>query len=208
VGDLQDQADFLWYMAELDRRAGHLADAGTRLRESLEFAVQSGDQLRRIDCLDTCGHLCAASGHPADAITMWAAHAAQTAHAGLAEWPQDALRRHEPRQQARHALGPARTRAAEERGTAMTLETAAEFATMLTAPDRPEPASPPVSEQLSAREGELVSLVAQGRTGAQIAGQLYISVCTVRSHLDRIRDKTGCQRRADLTRLALRAGLV
>ena len=31
---------------------------------------------------------------------------------------------------------------------------------------------------------------------------------TVRSHLDRIRDKTGCRRRADLTRLALTQGLV
>ena len=47
-----------------------------------------------------------------------------------------------------------------------------------------------------------------GRTDAQIAGQLYISVRTVSSHLDRIRDKTGCRRRADLTRLALSAGLV
>jgi hypothetical protein len=28
------------------------------------------------------------------------------------------------------------------------------------------------------------------------------------SHLDRIRDKTGCRRRADLTRLALSAALV
>ena len=54
----------------------------------------------------------------------------------------------------------------------------------------------------------VVTLVAQGRTNAQIAAQLYISVRTVGSHLDRIRDKTGCRRRADLTRLALRAGLV
>jgi len=38
--------------------------------------------------------------------------------------------------------------------------------------------------------------------------ELYISIRTVRSHLDRIRDKTGCRRRADLTRLALREGLV
>jgi DNA-binding CsgD family transcriptional regulator len=37
----------------------------------------------------------------------------------------------------------------------------------------------------------------------QVAAELYISVSTVRSHLDRIRDKTGCRRRADLTRLAL-----
>jgi DNA-binding CsgD family transcriptional regulator len=62
--------------------------------------------------------------------------------------------------------------------------------------------------RLSPRERELVTLVAQGRTDAQIAGQLYITVRTVGSHLDRIRDKTGCRRRADLTRLALSAGLV
>jgi len=69
-------------------------------------------------------------------------------------------------------------------------------------------AAGPDAGQLSARERELVTLVAQGRTNAQIAAQLYISVRTVGSHLDRIRDKTGCRRRADLTRLALGAGLV
>ena len=58
------------------------------------------------------------------------------------------------------------------------------------------------------RERELVRLVARGRTNAQIAAELHISVRTVGSHLDRIRDKTGCRRRADLTRLALAAGLV
>ena len=50
--------------------------------------------------------------------------------------------------------------------------------------------------------------MAQGRTDAQIAAELYISIRTVRSHLDRIRDKTGSRRRADLTRLALSTGLV
>jgi DNA-binding CsgD family transcriptional regulator len=54
----------------------------------------------------------------------------------------------------------------------------------------------------------VVTHVAQGRTDAQIAGQMSISVSTVRSHLDRIRDKTGCRRRAELIRLALAAGLV
>ncbi|HXT90184.1 MAG TPA: helix-turn-helix transcriptional regulator, partial [Trebonia sp.] len=84
------------------------------------------------------------------------------------------------------------------------LETAAEYALMLTDPG-PAPSG---AVRLSARERELVTLVAQGRTDADIAAQLYISVRTVRSHLDRIRDKTGCRRRADLTRLALTAGLV
>ena len=61
---------------------------------------------------------------------------------------------------------------------------------------------------LSPRERELVTLVARGRTDAQIAAELFISPRTVSSHLDRIRDKTGARRRADLTRLALTGGLV
>ena len=207
VGDLQDQADFLWHMAEVDRRAGRLADAGTNVRESLRLAMQTGDRLRRIDCLDTCGHLCAAREHWSDAITLWAAYATQCTDAGLPDWPQDALRRQDPMQQARQALGPARARQAEERGAAMTLGTATEFAAMLIAED-PQTAQPPGLPQLSARERELVTLVARGHTDAQIAAQLYISVRTVRSHLDRIRNKTGSRRRADLTRLALHAGLV
>jgi DNA-binding CsgD family transcriptional regulator len=89
----------------------------------------------------------------------------------------------------------------------MTLNTAAEYALMLTAPPPPAAAGPGLGG-LSARERELVTLVAQGRTNAQIAAQLHISVRTVGSHLDRIRDKTGCRRRADLTRLALTEGLV
>ena len=109
--------------------------------------------------------------------------------------------------QARQALGPGRARAAEDRGAAMSMATAAAYALMLTAPAPPQPAEP-APGKLSARERELVTLVAQGRTNAQIAGQLYISVRTVGSHLDRIRDKTGCRRRADLTRLALATGLV
>jgi len=88
------------------------------------------------------------------------------------------------------------------------LDTSVEFAIMLTAQDPQASPAPPATGQLSAREQELVTLVARGHTDAQIAAQLYISVRTVRSHLDRIRDKTGSRRRADLTRLALQAGLV
>ena len=106
----------------------------------------------------------------------------------------------------------------------MSLATAAEYALLLAAAQPPAgpPAGPPQDRRrrtsrrhrppalprLSPRERELITLVAQGRTDAQIAAQLYITVRTVTSHLDRIRDKTGCRRRADLTRLALSAGLV
>jgi predicted ATPase/DNA-binding CsgD family transcriptional regulator len=207
VGDLSHRADFACFMAELDRQSGHLTRAGAHIRESLSLSIQTGHRLRLIDCLDACGHLCAATGRPAEAVTVWAAYAACNAEIGIPELLQDVRRRQEPLSQARQALGVARTRAAEERGAAMTLDTAAEFAIMLTEQDPADPA-PRATGQLSPREQELVTLVARGHTDAQIAAQLYISVRTVRSHLDRIRDKTGSRRRADLTRLALQAGLV
>ena len=76
-------------------------------------------------------------------------------------------------------------------------------------PDTPDASvARPGLTRLSPRERELVTLVAQGRTDAQIAEQLFISVRTVRTHLDRIRDKSGCRRRADLTRLALQEGII
>ena len=127
-------------------------------------------------------------------------------HGGFTDAPLYVRRRDEPLREARQALGRARVQAAEDRGAAMSLDTAAEYALMLTAPE--PSAAAPGPGKLSARERELVILVAQGRTDAQIAAQLYISIRTVRSHLDRIRDKTGCRRRADLTRLALAEGLV
>ncbi|HZR12696.1 MAG TPA: helix-turn-helix transcriptional regulator, partial [Acidimicrobiia bacterium] len=57
------------------------------------------------------------------------------------------------------------------------------------------------------RERQLLALVAGGATDQQIADDLYISISTVRSHLDRIHEKTGLRRRPDLTRLALDLGI-
>jgi DNA-binding CsgD family transcriptional regulator len=128
--------------------------------------------------------------------------------AGLhGETPEEARRRQQALRRAWQALGAARARAAQDRGAAMSLATAAEYALILTDLGPHQPRTPGAGK-LSPRERELVTLVARGRTDADIAGQLYISIRTVRSHLDRIRDKTGCRRRADLTRLALAEELV
>jgi len=59
---------------------------------------------------------------------------------------------------------------------------------------------PVIAKTLSRRELEVVGLVASGYTDIEIADALYISVRTVRSHLDRIRAKIGQRRRAELTR--------
>jgi predicted ATPase/DNA-binding CsgD family transcriptional regulator len=192
----------------LDLQAGHTGAAAAHLHEALEIGLRAGLSAELFSTLDWSGHLCAQTGRPAEAITIWAAHAAALQQAGSTEPAAAAHRRHDLLRQAWQALGPDRVRAAEERGAAMSPDTAADYALLLTTPSPETPAAQTGAGKLSAREKELVTLVAQGRTDAQIAAQLYISVRTVSSHLDRIRDKTGCRRRADLTRLALTTGLI
>ena len=205
VGDLRWLPGLLVRMADLDLRAGRAGDAAAHLHEAVQVIARTGGRFELFHVLDDCGYLCAATGRRAEAVTALAASNALVRHEGFAVPVVDAGRQQALRE-ARQALGPARARAAEDRGAAMSLATAAEYALMLTAPE-PQPAAGAGLGQLSAREQELLTLVAQGRTDAQIAAGLYISIRTVSSHLDRIRDKTGCRRRADLTRLALTAGL-
>jgi predicted ATPase/DNA-binding CsgD family transcriptional regulator/DNA-binding XRE family transcriptional regulator len=206
AADVHSRWCLLPHMVTLDLHVGRVQDAAAHLREGIQIAVRTGGWIELVNCLDGCGHLCAATGRPAEAVTIWAALAVLLGHDGGADAPADMRRRTEPLRAARQALGPDRARAAEDRGAAMNLAAAAEYALILTAPSSQQ-APPPGLPDLSARERELVSLVARGRTDAQIAAQLHISVRTVRTHLDRIRDKTGYRRRADLTRLALQASL-
>ena len=213
AGDLWSLGNLLEKMVVLDLNSARFADAAAHLREGLQTALRTGSRARVLDDLDCCGYLCAMTGRCAEAVTIWAAVVALQGHDGFSvpahpELPAGWFERQEPLREARQALGPAQARAAEERGAAMNLATAAEYAVLLTAADPQPPSAAPGLERLSHRERELVTLVARGHTDAQIAGQLFISVRTVSSHLDRIRDKTGCRRRADLTRLALSAGLV
>jgi predicted ATPase/DNA-binding CsgD family transcriptional regulator len=209
-GDLLSLPLLLMLMADLDIQAARFQDAAAHLRDGLQGAMRAGDRFNVLsNGLWYCALLCTSTRRYAEAATVWAAFDVHFGHQGL-DAPGDARRREEALSRARQALGPERVRVAEERGAAMSPDTAAEYALMLTAPGPPPSAAAasPGLGRLSARERELLTLVAQGRTNAQIAAQLHISVRTVGSHLDRIRDKTGCRRRADLTRLALTAGLV
>lgn len=49
--------------------------------------------------------------------------------------------------------------------------------------------------------------MAGGATNAKIAEALFVTPNTVRTHLDRIRDKTRARSRAELTRYAIQAGI-
>ena len=203
VGDLADLPNRLMARARLERLSGNREDARAYLHEAVDVAFRIGDHMGLRNCLSECGLLCADEGRWGEAVTLRAAYAEDLARAGLPA-PGVAEQGEHPRQAAR-PLSAGQARAAAERGAQMTLAAAAEFVTMLTAPK--QSGAPRAAAELTERERELVTLVAQGRTNAEIAARLLISIRTVSSHLDRIRDKTGCRRRADLTRLALSEGL-
>jgi two-component system response regulator NreC len=62
--------------------------------------------------------------------------------------------------------------------------------------------------RLSARERQVLVLLAHGHTHSEMAEQLGISVKTVETHRARLSEKLGLKTRADLVRLALDAGLL
>lgn len=62
------------------------------------------------------------------------------------------------------------------------------------------------SEQLTTREREILALVAEGLTSAQIAGRLGLSRSTVRTHMEHVRQRLGVKTRAEAVRRALCTG--
>jgi len=60
---------------------------------------------------------------------------------------------------------------------------------------------------ISPRERQVLKQLVLGRTDREIAETLGISIRTVQSHLDRIREKTRRRRRAELTVLAFELGI-
>jgi DNA-binding NarL/FixJ family response regulator len=64
-----------------------------------------------------------------------------------------------------------------------------------------------VSSQLSAREREVLQLIAEGWSTKQIAAHLYVSVKTIETHRRQIMKKLDLHSIADLTKYAIREGL-
>ncbi len=72
----------------------------------------------------------------------------------------------------------------------------------------PTGASDPGVDQLSAREVEVLALVADGRSNKEVGESLGLSALTVKSHLARIARKLGTGDRAEMVAMAMRAGAV
>jgi LuxR family maltose regulon positive regulatory protein len=77
-------------------------------------------------------------------------------------------------------------------------------------PGQPHPAAvdQPLVEPLSARELEVLRLLASGRSNAEIADELYIATSTVRSHLKSIYGKLNVHKRWDAVQRGEELGLL
>lgn len=64
------------------------------------------------------------------------------------------------------------------------------------------------SEELTARETEVLRLVALGRSNKEIADSLFVSEETVKTHVSRVLAKLGAENRAQAIVVALKRGIV
>ncbi|MFI9238122.1 response regulator [Streptomyces sp. NPDC053079] len=82
----------------------------------------------------------------------------------------------------------------------------------LSAAGSQRPAAGPVAPRelpdgLTAREAEVLSLVAEGMRNAEIARRLQVSTATVKTHINNLFAKTGVRDRAEAMRYAFRHGI-
>jgi DNA-binding NarL/FixJ family response regulator len=74
-------------------------------------------------------------------------------------------------------------------------------------PRRTSPAES-LPDDLSPREAEVLKLIAAGLSNTEIAGALFLSNATVKTHINRIFSKTGARDRAQAVRYAYQQGMV
>ncbi len=96
---------------------------------------------------------------------------------------------------------------AESTTIAAARSSALAFDALLVAPADSEDERPPV-EPLTAREIDVLELLAQGMPNKAIAARLAISDQTVKFHVSSIAGKLGARNRTEAVRLAIRRGLV
>jgi DNA-binding CsgD family transcriptional regulator len=189
---------------EIRLAAGDVAGARASADELSAIALDLGATLVQAAAAQATGAVLLAEGEAGSAL--------DTLRRAWAGWhgldaPYEAAR-------VRVLVGLACRALGDEEGAAMELDAARWVFDQLGAvPDlarvtdlaRPTPGSPPAP--LTAREAEVVRLVARGRTNREIAAELFISDRTVARHLSNIFAKLGLSSRAAATAWAYEHGL-
>ena len=210
-----------WLLVVLGRVAaceGDHAAAKTLYEESLTFAREiSYNEDLLPPYLEGLADMVATRGDAVWAARLWGLAEAQREAMGVPISPIERASYEHAVAAARAQLGEKAFAAAWAEGRSMTPEqalTAQEPATIPTSTPAVPSSSPPAKpvatypDGLTAREVEVLRLLAQGLTDAQIAEQLVISPRTVNNHLTSIYSKIQVSSRSAATRYAMEHHLV
>jgi predicted ATPase/DNA-binding CsgD family transcriptional regulator len=200
-------------LADVAQARGDDARAAALYRESLDFWQGQGSELITVEILTGLARL-AAKNQPEHAVRVFAATQALQTRVGLTPAPALRAKNERALASARSALGEEAFAAAWAAGEELPLQrAAAEAQSVMAEASRPAHADPDHRPSgsiggLSRRELEVLRLVAQGMTNAQIAQELYLSPRTVNGHLNSIYRKLEVPSRSAAVRFAVEHGLV
>jgi predicted ATPase/DNA-binding CsgD family transcriptional regulator len=198
--------EYLWLSA---LEAGDLDGATSLIEEELRPLRDLGNKPKISYCLLGLAAIAALRGRPDRATRLWVAAEALREEIGLALvlWDHAATDYEALLADARSQLGEAGWERAQNEARDMTLEQVIAYALAADQDSSSAKQEPSVSPEalpagLSAREVDVLKLVAQGLTNAQIAQQLFISPNTVNRHLNSVYRKLDVSSRAAAARFA------
>ncbi|MDP8969913.1 MAG: LuxR C-terminal-related transcriptional regulator [Actinomycetota bacterium] len=173
-------------------------------QEGLEVLADSGDRLGAVEALEAVAGLSVARDHPDQALRLLAAAERFHDGTGLVRFPLQAERAERHTAAAWAQLDPDDAQACWAEGTQLSLDEAVAYARR----GRGERARPQVGwASLTPTERQIVRLVAEGHTNAEIGERLFVSVHTVKKHLSHVYAKVGLDGRAELLAQAARRDL-
>ncbi len=203
-------------LRELGRAALQLGDerqAAARHEEALEFWQQLGDQRGIAETLEGLAGVATLQARPEVAARLAGAAAGWRGAAGAPLSPTDQRALDRDIAAARSRLGREAFGAEWAAGERLALPQAVAeaFAVMIRAAEATRPRELKRSgagEVFTARELEVLRLVAEGRSNRDIANDLFISQRTVATHVTNILGKIGANSRSAAAAFAIRQGLV
>jgi len=211
VGDREGAVETLLDLARVAVAQGDLALARRRYQQCLTILQEIGSQKFLAACLESLAVLDTGQGAPRHAARLWGAAEVLRKVMGTPLHPVYRANYEQATAQARTALGEQAFRTAWAQGRNMTPEEALAVQEPVTTPtgspnmpQPPAPTPPPIYPAgLTAREVEVLRLIAQGWTDAQIAEHLVISPRTVNHHTTSLYSKLNVSSRAAATRYAI-----
>jgi predicted ATPase/DNA-binding CsgD family transcriptional regulator len=203
LGDRRAIAKAVQFLGDAASGRDDHAAARNFYEESLSLSVELGDLWLSTLSLEGLARVALATGQPDAAARLLGAADAVREATGVPRSAAYFRRLYEPSlERARAELGEQRFDAAWQAGHTLTPEEA---------PSVLEPAERvPAAERrdgLTAREVEVLRLVAEGLTDAQVAERLVVSLRTVNAHLRAIYRKLDVRSRSAATRYAFEHGL-